>query len=475
MSLLRIAWRSIQQRSLSSLLTGFSMALGVALVIAVLVILNTLDDTFRQTSHGYNLIVGPKGGRLQLVLNSLFHLGTAEGTIPYTYYLQFRRGELAQARFRVSTHALVQTAPFWVRDTMLGACASSQRHLAELCATFAGTRDYSPLIEAAIPLCVGDNYEGYRVVGTIPDLFDIEYAEGKTYQFAQGRNIGRQWWQSRHFFEAVIGAEVARQTGLRVGDVFRPVHGVTEDNPEAHEHDPFTIVGVLAPTGTPNDRALFINMEGFFLLEGHSEEEHHHHHDHAGHVHPLPIPKRAVSAVLLRFSEDAIFHVPDIQAAVDKGRIAQAVAPAREVYVLMDTLVGGLRMILYFLTILILVVAGIGVMVSIYNTMNERRREIAIMRALGAGRRTVMVVIFLESILLSLGGGAVGMLLGHGLIGALSPLVADRTQVTIGLMQFVPYELVLIPGLIVLAALAGFLPALAAYRTDVSRALSASP
>jgi putative ABC transport system permease protein len=107
--------------------------------------------------------------------------------------------------------------------------------------------------------------------------------------------------------------------------------------------------------------------------------------------------------------------------------------------------------------------------------MNDRRREIAIMRSLGASRITVLSVILLESILLSLGGGVVGVLLGHGLIGAFSPLIVAHTGVTIGFLQFSWYELVLIPGLIVLASLVGYLPAVTAYRTDVAKALSAAP
>jgi putative ABC transport system permease protein len=121
------------------------------------------------------------------------------------------------------------------------------------------------------------------------------------------------------------------------------------------------------------------------------------------------------------------------------------------------------------------IVAGIGILVSIYNSMSERRHEIAVMRALGAGRQTVMFIVLLESILLSLAGGLAGWVVGHGLIALLSPWIAAQTGVSVGFFQFVGYELVIIPGLIALAALVGYLPALAAYRTDVAKALSATP
>ena len=127
------------------------------------------------------------------------------------------------------------------------------------------------------------------------------------------------------------------------------------------------------------------------------------------------------------------------------------------------------------MAVLIVVVAGLGIMVSIYNSMSERRHEIAVMRALGASRLTVMLVILTESILLSLGGGALGLVLGHGLIGLLAPVIVEQTGVAVGLLQFRPIELILIPGLIVLASLVGYLPAMTAYRTDVARSLTATP
>jgi putative ABC transport system permease protein len=126
------------------------------------------------------------------------------------------------------------------------------------------------------------------------------------------------------------------------------------------------------------------------------------------------------------------------------------------------------------LTVLIVIVAGVSILVSIYNSMSERSHDIAVMRALGASRGAVMAVILVESILLSLGGGLLGMLLGHGVIALASPYVLERTGIALGLFEFDWQELVLIPALIVLASLVGLLPALAAYKTDVAKALAGS-
>ena len=148
-------------------------------------------------------------------------------------------------------------------------------------------------------------------------------------------------------------------------------------------------------------------------------------------------------------------------------------APTREIEMLMDRIVGPVRIVLLVMSVLIVVVAGVGILVSIYNSMSERSHDIAVMRALGASRGAVMAIILVESILLALGGGLIGILLGHGVVGLASPYVVQRTGVALSWLQFDWLELVLIPGLVVLASLVGFLPALAAYRTDVAKALAA--
>ncbi|MBX3413521.1 MAG: ABC transporter permease [Pirellulales bacterium] len=433
MSLWKIAWRTVEQRPLASILTGFSMALGVALVVSVLVIHGAVRDSFQRAAQGYHLIVGAKGGRLQLVMNTVFHLSQPIENIPWSYYKEFTEGK------------------------------------------------FKPYTALAVPYCLGDNYKGFRVVGTTPAMFDqLEYAPGEKYRFSSGENF-----KEDQFFEAVVGSLVARKTGLRVGDTFKPTHGISTDEKQGKEHDPFKVVGILAPTGTPNDRAVFVNLEGFLLLEGHAKpvegedaaaataEAAHHAYNDGGQPAPLPENQREVTSILVLATNDitsqAIFQ------AVNEGNVAQAAAPAREVLTLFEGIVGFVQVVLLALTVLIIVVAGIGIMVSIYNSMSERRHDIAVMRALGARRSTVMIVTLLESVLLSLLGGVAGVLLGHGLIGVLDPVLVAQTGVSIGFLKFSPIELVLIPGLVVLASLAGFLPALSAYRTDVAKALNASP
>ena len=189
MPLWKIAWRSIQRRALASGLTAFSMALGVMLVVAVLLIHGVIAESFRNNSSlGYNLIVGAKGGRLQLVLNTVFYLSEPVENIPYTFYQEFLGAEERE-------------------DGQDGRW-----------------KDY---VERVVPVCMGDYFQKYRVVGTTPKMFDNYVYNDDTqekYEFAAGRNL-QHLSEEYGFFEAVIGATVARETGLKVGDSIASTHG----------------------------------------------------------------------------------------------------------------------------------------------------------------------------------------------------------------------------------------------------------
>ena len=181
---------------------------------------------------------------------------------------------------------------------------------------------------------------------------------------------------------------------------------------------------------------------------------------------------------------------PGLENEINEGPTAQAVMPVREIFLLFDMFVRPAQLLLLLMSVLICIVSGVSILVSIYNSMSERRHEIAVMRALGAERQTVMSVILWESIILGLGGGAIGWLLGHGLNALISPLIEARTGVSIGFFDFAPgvdlswlwaaaggsawevsSELLLIPALLLLAVAVGLLPALTAYRTDVAASL----
>ncbi len=350
MPLWKIAWRSIQRRALASGLTALSMALGVMLVVAVLLIHGVIAESFRSNSSlGYNLILGAKGGRLQLVLNTVFYLSEPVENIPYTFYQEFlsaeERGDGTDGRWK----------------------------------------DY---VERVVPVCLGDYYGQYRVVGTTPKMFDdfvYNLDTQEQYEFAAGRNF-QHCSEEYGFFEAVIGAKVARDRGLQIGDSIAASHGSTEG--EVHG-DQFFIVGILASSGTPNDRAVFVNMEGFYLLKGHAKPVKGESPplptatpiDSRSKRTPLPVSQREVTALLVKTSP---IITRGLSNTINEGSVAQAVFPVGEITALFNRIVQPFQRVLLALTAMICLVSGISILVSIYNSMSDRKREIAIMRSLGA-------------------------------------------------------------------------------------------
>ena len=199
--------------------------------------------------------------------------------------------------------------------------------------------------------------------------------------------------------------------------------------------------------------------------------------------------QREVTAILVRTS--SILVVPRLQNTINEGQQAQVVLPILEIFTLFEVFVKPVQLVLLVLTAMICVVSGVSILVSIYNSMAGRRHEIAVMRALGASRGAVLSIVLIESIMLSVGGGAVGWLMGHLLNWAASPIIERRTGVSVGFLDFAPKinlyewlggagnvewmsvssEILLVPSLLVLAIVVGFLPALSAYRTDVAGSL----
>jgi len=443
MNLFGIAYKSIRQRGLASSLTALSVALGVMLMVAVLVIYGIVDRVFSQQSIGYDLIVGPKGSGLDLVLSTVYRIRPPIENLPYKYYLKLKE---------------------------------------------------HPLVEEAVPFALGDVTEqgAFPIVGTVSRYFQLPYVPGETFQI---RTDGHGF---RNSFDAIIGSRVAGENGWTVGSQFTLVHSGSE-----HVHDEkFSVVGVLRQTGTPNDKTVFVHLNGFYRVAGHDkplkeaieswrefnagdvdeeeiaqvlaaadkqkrdekqENDGHHHH-------VTPDLQKEVTAVLLIMKSQ-------VAAPLFAGRLksryqAQAVNPISEMRSLMEGIVGNVQIMLLVLTSLIIVVSGVGIFVSIYNSMADRKREIAVMRALGAQRTTVFSIILTESVLLCLGGGVLGLLLGHGLVFAAAPVVAEKSGLLINPVAFEPLELVLFPALILLASLVGFVPGMTAYRTDVAKTLS---
>lgn len=412
--LLLIVRRSLAQHALSTAVTVLASALGCGLVIAVFAVRQQAHDAFAGGASGVDAVLGARGSHLQLVLNAVYHLDTSPGNIPWSLYERVRS---------------------------------------------------DPQVDVAVPYAVGDSWRGWRVVGTTPERFTrLEERKGRRLAPAPG---GRVFDPALR--EAVIGSAVAEATGLSVGAEFHPEHGLSHEGAEEHEEE-YVVVGVLEPTNTPADRVIWIPIEGVFRMGGHvlrgagTEFR-------AKPGEPIPDEAKEVSAVLLKFRVPMAGMRLD-QAVNRQGKEATLAWPvSRSVAELFDKL-GWMDRVLALVAWLVMLVAAGSILASLSNAMNERRRDFAILRALGAKRRVVFAAILLESSAIGALGAAGGWLVAFALTAGAASVVRAQTGVVLDPSQVHAAAAFAPAAMVALAALAGVLPAVKAYRTPVADTLA---
>ncbi|MBI2923702.1 MAG: ABC transporter permease [Planctomycetes bacterium] len=408
-----IVRRNLAQHALSSTVTALASALGCGLVIAVVVVREQAHDAFVGGPVGFDAVLGARGSQLQLVLNTVFHLETSPGNIPWSMYEDVRK---------------------------------------------------DPQVELAIPYALGDNYRGWRIVGTTPEIFTrFEYRKGRRFQAQPG---GRFF--DPKLREAVIGSLVAQRTGMRVGTAFHPQHGVADDR-EGHHEEEYVVVGVLEPTNSPSDRVIWIPIEGIFRMGGHVLHG-------AGETFvPQPgekIPEEAkeVSAVMLKLRTPMAGFRLD-QKINREGTAATLAWPIGKSLAELFEKLGWMDRVLALVAWLVMAVAAASILASLYNAMNERRRDFAILRALGAKRRVVFSAILLESTAIAGFGALGGLGISTALIAGAAHVVRSQTGVVIQVFAFHPVQFLAPAAMVALGALVGIVPALKAYRTPVAENL----
>ena len=402
-----IVVKSLRQHALSTVITASSIGLGGGLLMGVWVVNYQTQREFKNVTGGFDCILGPRGSQLQLVMNSLFHMDSSPG--------------------------LISTADYEMFQTK-----------------------YKRFYKNAVPIAVGDNYEGFRIVGTTHDLFSAEHSPGQKYEIAVGEYFIQN--ETEWAKEAVIGDFIARKLGLRLNQKFNPYHGLNFAPGQKPHKDEYIVVGILKPTGTPADRVIWIPIEGLQQMDGHDPR-------YAGDV----------SAVLIQMSDNPTahsFNANSLDNIYNKGTDHLTfVKSTNDVVVRLFERIGWAEKVLTWVAYLVAVVAAGSVLASIYNSMNERRREFAILRALGARRGTVFSVIVLESATISALGVAIGFVVYAGIMTAAESILRNEIGVTLRpfewheVMAYVPF------GLIVLGAVVGIVPALKAYSTDVAENL----
>ncbi|WP_221030916.1 ABC transporter permease [Actomonas aquatica] len=396
--LLFIVRRSLRQYLLSTIVTSLAIALASGLLLSIWTIKTQSQATFTRMNSGFDAVLGARGSKLQLVLNAIFHLEASSGNVSAEDFAAVRRHRL---------------------------------------------------VKRAIPIAVGDNYEGIRLIGTEPEMFtEVEIEPEQTHRFAAGRA-----WTDEHAHEAVVGSFAARHLGLRTGDTFHPSHGLADN--DIHEHEElYTVVGVLEPSGTPADKVIWIPLHGLQHMSGHNEAA-----------------ADEVSAVLIQLRTPTAGFMLDGYYNRQGDRLTFAYPIAAIVSDLFSK-IGWFDRVLAWVAYLVAAVSAATVLVAIYNSMSARRRDLAILRALGASRRTLFGSVVLEAIALGFIGTLAGFLV-HGGISLVSATIIQReTGVVIDPWTLHPVMLWAPLAMIGLCALGGALPATKAYRTDVAEHLA---
>ncbi len=400
MNLFSIVRRSLRQHALSTIVTAASVALAGGLLMSVWVVKQQSQATFTGVNAGFDAVLGARGSKLQLVLNAIFHLEASPGNLAWSDYLDIQK---------------------------------------------------NPSVELAVPLAVGDNYRGYRLVGTTPDLFtQAEYAPGKHFALQPGGD-----WIDPERREAVVGDFVARKMKLKVGDQFHPFHGLIFDEKNQHS-ETYVVVGVLQPSNTPADRVIWIPLAGIQRMSGHD-----------------PNAATDISAVLVKLKAGSALAGFQLDMMYNKqGNKLTFAWPIGAVMAELFSKIGWFDRVLTLVSYLVALVAAGSILASIYNSMNERRRELAILRALGARRATVFSAIVLESAAIAALGVAAGFVIYALLMFVVAGIMRAQTGVVLEPFKFNPVLLWSPAMFITLGALAGIVPAFKAYRTDVASNLT---
>jgi putative ABC transport system permease protein len=407
MSPIAIAWRNIITRPVQAALTALIVALGWGLAIAVIVLSGGARRGLTSAGGPFELVIGPKGSATQLVVSSVLLQDLPIGNMPYPIYVQLRA---------------------------------------------------DPRVRDAVPIALGDNVQGLRIVGTTTQLFTVAVAIDRPPFY--GISAGRPFESER---EAVLGSAAAARLGLKLNDTFISSHGSLESADETH-HDsaPYKIVGILTPTGTPADLGIYVPLQSYWHIHGISDAvaESATLSDAAiGGASPEAL---GVTAVLVRARD--ISSAYQLYQQINASRDVQAALPGAVLTQFLDLLGQGQR-VLSLVAYVALVMAGLSVALTLYGAVLARQRDIAVLRALGASRGTILGVALLEALILGLLGLAGGALLGYAAAAIIASTLRYQSAVAISL----GFEPALIPTALVLLGVglaAGLAPALRAYRVD---------
>jgi putative ABC transport system permease protein len=389
MNIFKISLKNVLFRPYSAALTIILFAVGVALTSFLLLVGNALDEGFKKNIKGIDMVVGAKGSPLQLILASVYHIDNPTGNIS-----KEEADKLA-------------------------------RH---------------PLVKESVQLSFGDTYKGRRIVGTSP-----EYLNWYQAKLSQGDT-----WDKP--FESVLGADVAREFGLQLGDNFYSAHG-SDANAEIHGDHPFTVTGILEENGSVLDQLILTSPESIWEVHGS-------HGDSA---------EKEITSMLIKFkSKMAMISLPRM---VNEKTSMQSALPSIEVNRLFELFGVGIST-LQIIAFSLMILGGISVFVSLYSSLKDRAYEMALIRSLGAGKSSLFFMILIESLILGVVGTIIGIIIAHGSLKVLEVFTDANLGIHVRLWEFAPGEGLLVLAALLLSLIAAIIPAWSIMKIDVSKVLS---
>jgi putative ABC transport system permease protein len=417
MILLDLARKSLQNRFLTTSLTVVSIALSVALLVGVENVRVGIRESFSNTIRGTDLIIGAPGGTQQLLLYSVFGMGSATNNISYAAY------------------------EHWTNH---------------------------PAVAWTIPYSLGDSHRGYRVIGTTEDFFRYyRFRDNRTVEFVEGH-------APRGVFDVAVGHDVAAQLGYGLGDEVSVSHGMSAHGFLQHDDKPFTVVGIIDKTFTPIDRALYITLDGMTAIHIDWQDG------------GPPMPGQEVSAEEVRAMELQTENITAFflgtRSRMETLRLQRdintweeeplmAIIPGvalAEMWRAIGYAEDGLKVVTFF----VVLVGLLGMLVSLYTSLNARRREMAVLRAVGAGPRKIISLLVLESGLLAVAGALIGVVLVYALLVIGAPLVEQHFGLFVPIRALGQIEYVYIAAVAAAGFLIGLVPAAKAYRNTLADGLT---
>jgi putative ABC transport system permease protein len=417
MTLSGLSFAYLRDRALNTGLNILLLALGVATLVILLLFSAQLEGRFEKDAEGVDMVVGAKGSPLQLILSSIYHVDVPTGNIPLSALTMLHK---------------------------------------------------QPTVAQVIPLALGDSFRSFRIVGTepgYPALYNAKLADGR--MFAKP-------------FEAVIGSEVAARTGARLGQRFVGSHGTGDgDKASQHEETPFIVSGRLAPTGTVIDRLILTPVESVWDVHGIEHDDHDEagHHEEADHEHEHHAQDAAVqgklepevTALLVRFASPlAAVQLPNF---INRQTELQAAVPAVEVSRLLALVGIGIDAVRAF-AVLLMLTAGLSIFVALLTALRQREGDMAMLRVIGASRTGIVGQIIAEGLILAAAGAALGVVLGHAVIGAAAASFEELRQMGLSALHFEPAEAWIVLAALAIGALAALVPALRVFNADIAETLA---